>query len=225
MGNDALIAKKNKITLLENEIKMLNDKEKELNELRKEYYIEYFNTDRDDYTLLTDIPDIVLNEKHVLFDHSALNVDEIGKLICELFYEYEHRKMISMRSYRYATFIGRFDRYAETYPILVIGDEKHVIENEKNDDNIIIGFDCCSELSRYPTDEPVIFNTFYYTFSGKKSNYNHLVGYRGGLSFDYKNYEFIKELIYSLAYYQKQHDISYMSPSDTRDVYRKIYKK
>ena len=59
----------------------------------------------------------------------------------------------------------------------------------------------------------------------KASNYNHLVGYYDELDFKYHNREYIKELIYSLAYYQKQHNINQMTPSDTWNVYRKIYYK
>ena len=43
---------------------------------------------------------------------------------------------------------------------------------------------------------------------------------------NYHGYESaIRELIYSLAYYQKEHDIKFMSPQETRNVYRRIFKK
>ena len=81
----------------------------------------------------------------------------------------------------------------------------------------------------YPTNNPIIAEKLSGSFRDikKYSNYSHLVDYHDGLSFETKIYtDFIQELIYSLAYYQKKHDIKMMSPNDTWNVYRKkIYKK
>ena len=41
---------------------------------------------------------------------------------------------------------------------------------------------------------------------------------------DFSKHEFVPELIYSLAYYQRQHGIERMGVKRTRDVYKRIYK-
>lgn len=47
----------------------------------------------------------------------------------------------------------------------------------------------------------------------------------GELTFDYKNNKSIRELIYNLAYYQKQIDQVYLSEGELLKAYKKIYKR
>ena len=115
------------------------------------------------------------------------------------------------------------DRYK--YPILVIGNPDEINDMRKNSNNIVIAYDDNADLDKYPTNNPVMWDMARYTGPFTRSNYRELLGYYDDLSFDYKGYEFIKELIYSLAYYQKQNDIKQMSVNDTWNVYRKIYSK
>ena len=84
MNNINLSEKRNKIILLESEIKTLEEKKKQLAGLHMEYYNEYFNVKRDDYSLLHDLPVNTSGEKHILFDYSCLNVDTVGEIICDL---------------------------------------------------------------------------------------------------------------------------------------------
>ncbi len=224
MGN-SLMDKRNDIITLEEEIKELNRKKIALKKLKEEYYNEYFTADREDYALLTDIPNVSLNEKHVLYDYSVLNVDEIGRLICMLFEKYDKEDCVAKRIIEYDWWENKFGDYLVELPRLVIGKEDEVEYLDKKKKNIIISYNNHAYLDKYPTNNPVTWKTSKYGDHYKASNYNHLVGYRGELSFDYKQHEFIKELVYSLAYYQKQHDIPYMGANDTYEVFKKIYKK
>ena len=220
MSNESL-DKKNEILLIKEEIKKLEKKKRQLRKLEFDYYKEYFNTDREDYALLTDIPDNPTNKYHILYDYSALNVDTIGKIICELFKKYENKKIVSKRLVKTEISDNIFHDF-HRYPILVIGSSENIHELDHNEDNIVIEYDHVS-LDEYPSNHPVYEYKDDYQF--KWSNYNKLIGYYEDLKFDYNKHEFIEELIYSLAYYQKVHDIKFMSPQETWNVYRKIFKK
>ena len=174
---------------------------------------------------MTDIPNNPTTKVHALYPYSTLNIDKIGKLICKLFEMYEHKHVVAKRSYNTEWEETRFDRYAVNYPILVIGEESKIEDANDYEDNIIIEYNQYNSLKDYPTSKPVVWDIYQYSPSFKASNYDSLIGYSDDLSFDYKNYEFIKELIYSLAYYQKTHDIKYMNVKETREIFKKIYKK
>lgn len=231
MINESLNKKKKGILLIEKEIKQLEQKKKQLQKLKLDYYHEYFDTKRDDFTLLTDIPSNpnsknYVTDKHVLYDYSALNVDTIGKIICELIKKYENEDVVSKRLIEYAWWENKFGDYLVELPRLVIGKKDSVEKLDKDSQNIIIEYSDYCYLKDYPTKNPVTWKTSEYGGYYKRSNYKHLVGYYDGLDFNYpNNQEYIRELIYSLAYYQKEHDIKFMSPQETWNVYRKIYKK
>lgn len=225
MDNINLDDKKNKILLLEEEIKDLQQKKEKLEKLKSEYYHEYFDAKRDDFALLTDMPfNPYVNDKHVLYDYSVLNIDTVGKIICRLIEKYDKENCVTKRIIEYDWWESKFDNYLVKLPRLVIGKEDEVEYLYKKKDNIIIKYNEYMYLSEYPTNNPVTWKTSAFGGHYKASNYNNLVGYYDGLDFDYHNREYIRELIYSLAYYQKQRDIKQMSPSDTWNVYRKIYR-
>lgn len=230
MDSISLNDKKSKILLLEKEIKQLEQKKKQLKRLKLDYYHEYFDAKRDDFALLTDIPSNPNNrnyrtDKHVLYDYSVLNIDTVGKIICELIKKYDREDCVAKRVMEYAWWENKFGDYLVELPRLVIGKEDSVEKLDKDSQNIIIEYSDYCYLKDYPTKNPVTWKTSEYGGYYKRSNYNNLVGYYDGLDFEYHNREYIRELIYSLAYYQKQHDIKQMPPSDTWDVYRKIYYK
>ena len=225
MENDELLKIKDEIVTLKDEIKLLEQKKKQLKKLEIELYNKYFDTKRDEYAFLTDIPNNPTTKVHALYPYSTLNIDEIGKLICKLFEMYEHKHVVAKRSYNTEWEETKFDRYAVNYPILVIGEESKIADANDCEDNIIIEYNQYNSLKDYPTSRPVVWDIYQYSPSFKASNYGSLIGYSNDLSFDYKNYEFIKELIYSLAYYQKTHDIKYMNVKETREIFKKIYKK
>ena len=217
----------NKILLIKKEIDELEEKKKQLEKLQLNYYNEYFDIVRDDFALLKDIP-INPNyySKHVLYDHSVLNVDTIGKIICELIRKYDKESVVSKRIIKNDKWENAFGYYCVEVPILVIGKENTIDKMDKDAQNIIIEYDNYYDLEDYPTNNPVSWMTSEYGEPYKKSNYNRLVGYQDGLNFKYpSNQEYIRELIYSLSYYQKKHDIKIMGSKDTWYVYRKIYKK
>lgn len=230
MVENLLNDKKKKI-LLEKEVKQLEKKQEELSKLKLEYYNEYFNIKREDFALLTDIPSNpndkdYKNDKHVLYQHSVLNVDTVGKIICQLIKRYDHRDVISKRLILRTRGNNAFGTYPVEIPKLVIGQKDEVEDLYKNEHNIIINYNEYMNLNEYPTNNPVKWCTSSVGNHYKKSNYNHLIDYYDGLSFNYPgNLEYIKELIFSLAYYQREHDIKYMMPEDTWNVYKKIYKK
>lgn len=221
MNNDVLEEKKKKILLMEEEINALNEKKKKLKQLKIDYYIEYFNTKRDEYALLTDIPSNPTNEPHILHDYSGLNIDLIGRMICELFKKYENKDLVCERRFKTEIWDNAFHGFTINIPLLVIGMSNEIYELKSNENNIIIEYDEHTRFDEYPTDNPVAWSLY---SSFERSNYCKLIDKIGNLSFDYKNYEFIKELIYSLAYYQKEHDIKWMNEQDTFNVYKKIYK-
>ena len=199
--------------------KSMDDTRNELETLEKQVYNDYFNLEREEYALLTDIPDKPSSKtKNVLYDYSNLNIDEVGKMICELFDRYEHKNMAYKRESIFGYAKGDRGYYHTFIPALIIGED--VENNITNLDNIVIEYSKNSLVKDYLTKSPNIWNEEFKTF-----NYNYLIGEYVPLSFDYQNHEFIKELIYSLAYYQKQHDITYMDEEETRRVYKRIYKK
>ena len=226
MDSSSLNDKKNKILLLENEIRLLEQKKEQLRAIKAEYYHEYFETKREDYALLTDVPPILnkLND-YILWDYSVLNVDTIGKIICKLIKKYDNEDFVSKRMIKNEWWSNTFSDYPVELPILVIGREDEIEYQDKRDRNIIIEYNMYASLDKYPTNNPVLWKTSdnYDYYEG--SNYTHLIGYDNGLHFEYHNREYIKELIYSLAYYQQQHDIKQMTPTDTWNTYRKIYRK
>lgn len=222
---DNLNDKKNKILLIEEEIKALEAKKKKLKKLKTEYYNEYFKTKREDYALLTDIPDNPMEKKNLLTDYSVLNIDEIGKIICDLFKCYENKDLLSKRLYYYDRWENAFGYYPAKIPIQVIGKPENIDKYFYNEENIIINYEKLRDLKKYPTDLPVEWQIHEYGLPVEGSNYDYFIMTDGDLKFDYKNREFIKELIYSLAYYQKEHNLKMMSASDTQKVYKKIYKK
>ncbi len=230
-----LIEQRKEIILLEDEIKGLEEKKKQLERLRLEYYRDYFSTKRDDYSLLTDIPINPIHEMHVLFEYSYLNVDTIGKIICELMKRYDGINCISKRNVRCERWENKFDYYTVELPRLLIGKpediekESHIVlyqENKEveNDNIMVIKFSDVS-LKDYPTDNPTKWITSSCGDIREKSNYSPMIGYTDGLTFDHHNLEYIKELIYSLAYYQREHSKKLMTPQETVDVYKKIFKK
>ena len=223
MDNNDLIIKNNRITLLEDEIKLLEEKKKELNKLESEYYKEYFCFKREEYAWLTGIPKNVSNKENVLWSYSCLNIDEIAKMICTLFKDNIGKEYNYERTYYLLQHQNDSKGYYVNNPIMIIGENDNIKDGINNDKNIIIEYST-RLIEDSPTDNPVEW-TSRYGVKKNSSNYKYLLNYVDGLSFDYKNYEFIKELIYSLAYYQKEHNIRWMSTEDTRKIFSKIYKK
>ena len=226
MNIESLAEKKKEIRQLEKEIKALKKKRERLERLEVEYYHEYFDTPRDEFALLTDIPSNQTNKKQVLYDYSVLNIDTIGKIICKLIKKYENKDYVSRRLIRYEQWQNAFELYPVELPILVIGQEDEVKKLDKNKENIIISYDDHKLLTEYPTKTPVTWKTSRYGGYYDRSNYGNLLNYFDGLSFEHPtNQDYIDELIYSLAYYQRENGIIQMNPRDTWNVYRKIYKK
>ena len=222
--NESLNEKQKKILLLEEEIKGLEKKKKQLEKLKYSYYSEYFN--QSDNTLpLTNIPSNPTTEKHILYNYSLLNVDEVGKMICTLFKRYENKNVVAKRLQEYDRWENYFGRYPVHLPILVIGNPDEIHYQKENSNNIVIDYAHYADLKKYPTDKPVTWDLNYSSGPFERSNYKIFIDSSGDLAFDYHDYEFIKELIYSLAYYQKTRDITWMDAKDTRAAFRKIYKK
>ena len=222
MYKKSLTEKKNRIILLEEEIRKLNEKKFQLEKLKQDYYQEYFDLGRNDFSLLHDIPTNPILEKHILYDYSALNIDIIGKIICELIKKYENKTYVSRRVIHQEKWYEYYGGYDIKHPILVIGKEG---ENVENANNIIIKYNDRVSLRKYPTNDPVAWISNSNSFAIQKSNYDNLISYYDGLIFDYHNLSYIRDLLFSLAYYQKQHNIEQMSSSETWNVYQKIYQK
>lgn len=224
MGNE-LDEKRTKLILLEEKIKSLKGSREELLKARQEYYELFYNTEREDYAFLTNVPENTKGEKHPLYDYSTLNVDVIGKLICKLAQKYEGLDFASKRVDCTEQVKDKNEIYYEEYPVLVVGEKTKIHEGSENEDNIILEFDPNINVKDYPTDKPVFYVKGIHGESKIRSNYNKLINYMNGLSFDSKGHQYIEDLIFSLAYYQKSHGIDSMTSEETKDVYKKIFKR
>ena len=216
--NQKIFELKNKVEYLE---KKRNAILREINKMEEEYYYEYFdnaNTEK----WLTNIPDY---QGDILNKYSVLNVDEVARIICDLFKKENDQnyniKRIAGGEYNYSyCLIGSERRMNHRRLKEGINCDKIYINNRlfrilsNANDSILIGYDKCKiyKLCDYPTTEPI----------DSKSNYNNLL-YDNELKFNYKNYEFIKELIFSLANYQRVNDIKYMTAEETNEAYKKLY--
>jgi hypothetical protein len=239
MAEDSLNDKRSRILLLEKEINEISEeikkkkeqagkKNRQLDILKLKLYKEYFSTKREEFALLTDIPsNPEKKNRHVLFDYSCLNVDMVGKIICDLIKRYDNEDFTSKRGVQDCT--DASDTYFLPHhfekPVLVIaqGNEVNYPYKAKGDNKIIIEYSDSMILRGCPTNIPVTWKKG--MGSVELTDYAYLI-YNDGVVFSYpNNKEYIKELIYSLAYYQKEHDVKYMTPEDTWNVYQKIYKK
>ena len=213
--------KKDRILKIKDEIALLRAKEVELKKLEEEYYNDYFNLEREEYAHLTQIPHTCSINREPMRPYSILNVDLIGKMIATLFKDYENKRMIVMRNYVHEKWQNDNGEYPVMYPILII---KNTLGNDSND---VIKIDYNSNMypCEYPTDNPTTWRISPTGYEFEASNYSNLIFLTGNLTFDNKNREFIEELVYSMAYYQKQHGITYMNADKTWEVFKKIYKK
>ena len=226
MTKEELEKSKKRILTLEKEIENLSIKREELDQLREQYFEDYFRVDRGECALLTDIPKnptrITTNP---LCPYSTLNVDEIGKLICKLAHRYDGEELVSKRVDFLEKCENAFGPYYEEYPVLVVGKKEEVEDINRNENNIVIEFNPFYAVKDYPTDKPVCYIGHSNGDNKVRSNYNKLIGYYDGLTFDNKGRSYIEDLIYSLAYYQSRRGIMSMSAEETKDVYKRIFKK
>ena len=209
MYNYRFYQKEKEIESVKREIEMLEKKKEYLKMLEEEYFRICYDpvySDDKDYPLLTYLPDNPTKRKHPLYDYSILNVDSVGDIICSLLKQSDGIEVVSQRLEK------------NNKPILVIGKPDEIHQLDKNKENIIIPFDENATGSKYPCSKPVLWG------KDQRSNYRHLIKYRDGLVFEYPNDKlYIKQLIYTLAYYQKKHHITRMSPNETQKVYFKTY--
>ena len=226
MSIETLEKTKTQITTLEDELKLLRKKQKELRSLREKYYADYFDTHREEYARLTDIPKnpFSYSKPHVLYEYSALNVDSVGRMIRELIKKYENKDYVAKRLTLHSSSENAFGRYPIQVPIFVVGPEKEFHRFEDGSHNIVINYDWSEPMKEFPTNNPVTWDIHEYSDPFLGTNYNHLIDYHDGLSFNYKYKGYIEELIFSLAYYQKEHDIKQMTLTETRKVYQKIFR-
>ncbi len=220
MDNEKRLEKEKKILQLKDEVALLRAKTDELEMLAKEYTLDYFNEEREEYAYLKQIPKHYSMTRHVLAPYSGLNVDLIGYMIAILFYDYEHKEMVVERKIASEMWNSLYGtKYQVKLPYLSI---RNLADAS---DNIEIDFSDSFLLKNFPMEKPVIWMTDQNGYEHVSTNYTYLIGYNGELNFDYVKREVIKELVYSMAYYQKQHDITYMDADKTWDVFKKIYKK
>lgn len=255
MEKEIFNKQKQEIITLEEEVKKLKEakqkvkiiraKEKELFDLKVKHYNDFYNGDIPDYSIISEkAPYPYKNDypQHYLSDYSGLNVDEVGKLICELFKKYENKNMHSRRIIVEETYEPSFvssRNITEEKAYLIIG-SRYKIYNPYDeygdldeDKLIIIEYDDFMDLNKFPTNKPIktlddVHIGAYYCYCEPEefvsSNYNYLLNSRGEIIFDDKNKAFIEDLIYSLAYHQYKNGITYMSEEETKDTFKRIYK-
>ena len=250
MEKEIFDKQKQEIITLEEEVKKLKEakqkvkiiraKEKELFDLKVKHYNDFYNGDIPDYSLIhekTPFPYPRYSDKiHYLCEYSYLNVDEIGKLICELYKKYENKTMYSRRIITSEGTKGFFHNGVDEIPHLIIGSKHKVYTNpfdyygELDEDKlIVINYREDVSEKEFPTQKPVEWVIDHPDNICRKeeitsSNYNKLLNSVGNISFDYKGKAFIEDLIYSLAYHQFKNGITYMSEEETKDVFKRIYK-
>ena len=221
MSLESLKEKKEKIITLRADVDLLRQKEIELKNAELDYYKEYFNTDRELFARLTDIPEQPEYTSNGLYEYGYLCVDTVGKIIRDLIRRYEHKDVIAQRDYRYVAADDPFS-YPVREPFFIVGPKSTLILGDKSEENIILNYSKYRKLHESPTNNPVYFEK---DDSGSvilASNYNYMFGSFDGLAFETYGREYIKEIVYSIAYFQKQQGIKQLGQRDTWNVYERI---
>lgn len=207
-----------------------------------------------DYTLLNYGPNLRIcnkNGNHFLHDYSVLNIDAVVKCICDLFKEYkgidkEAIKVICQDLLVHS--IESQQRIAIYNPYCIVADKNDISKfGLKYINGMAYGlssFDRMHDMSnlgniiwiQYPTDIKSLFlypksDMFIwksidgdYTKSHIASGYSPLINAVGKIQMCNYN-TFIGELIYSLAYHQYKNGIKYMNAEETKDAFKRIYRK
>ena len=112
--NKTLKMRSDRIKTLRDEVSLLEEKKNELKELEANYYKDYFSVPREDYAHLTDLPTFE-TQNHVLRYYSRLNIEEVGKMICELLKKYENQRYVTERSFGRDYYNTGFGSYLRTW--------------------------------------------------------------------------------------------------------------
>ena len=223
MSLESIKEKKERVIALQSKVDELRKFEEDLEQAQIDYYQDYFDTRRENFARLTDIPDKPNGVSHGLYDYGFLCVDTIGKITRDLIRRYERKDVVAKRTIRYIP-SEELGEYLTEEPYFIVGEPKNIILGESCEENIIINYSENAQLYAHPTNYPVYFDD--YGVMMPRSNYNYMFGDYDGLAFDAKGREYVKEIVYSIAYYQKQHNIRQLGQRDTWNVYERIiYKK
>lgn len=205
---------------------------KDLADIKYKYYIDYFNLHRREHSLLEDIPPYEyfkskLNAVHPLSEYSKLNVVLLGEFIAELFKKYEQK---DVESYiRFKNHKINENKSVDVPNIIIGKNPKEISCNHfNNEDNIIIPLSANYEIFRKDgyIDGYVRYSAYDQSdsivcFSPKRQ----LMGYNEELyNLDYKGHTFIRDLIYTLAYYQKEMGVKDVDDEYLRNAFKRIYK-
>lgn len=206
-----------------------------------ENYLDYFKKHREDYSLLKDIPPYEYFKeskqivKHPLSNYSLLNIVLIGNFIAELFKKYENKEV---ESYIYVE-NKNSERIKHHYTLEKVEEKPYVIiGNISNDrfynplqdeENIIIPFE--DGYRRLNFEGYIRGNTLYFNYASVDEVASYyspkrylILGNEELEKIDYKKYEFIRDLIYSLIYYKKENGIIDVDDEHLRGAYKKIFK-
>ena len=203
---------------------------KKLQDLKRNYFYTYFGVKREPNAWLTNIPNpkdyiSVMPFWHPLYTYSFLNVEAVASMICLLFKDYENKEMVSKRiikeeiHYENRSKINPKISYCDYTPEVIIGEVKNIYDDH-NKDNIVI-----RNGDRHTCLEKPYEGDYSQLFLNEKPYYWYMLGFSGELSFNDKGHQFIRELIYSLAYYQMVNDKHLTSSKETMKAFEKIYAK
>ena len=209
-------------TSLEKQIEKIENGKNNLEKLNNQYYCDFFDKERKIYTKLTNIPyyKVIDGKTNPIRKYSLFNLEELGDIFVD-FIKYKYRckakskiEVIKKEEYkRDDNYYYHFSPYDCEYPYLIINSSKININVPFTDfvsSNLEKSIKCCN-------DDKFL----YYSY------YNKLLrsGYSSEFTFNYQNNESIRELIYNLAYYQKQINETQLPEGQLLKAYKKIYKR
>ena len=222
--------RKKEINKIESYIKKAKNYEEQLITLKINYFNDFFTKERPLYEKLTDIPSSsYLNEDiNLMAQYSIFNLEEFGKILVDYIANSFHSKakskikiittkeLMPARKLETEDYDYQFYWYNQKTP--------HLFIQSSN-----ISFDIPFNLANQYGEKTIkclhndLTKEYYYY-----GYYNQLINYYSKyqeISFNYQNNQLIRELIYNLAYYQKQTNETYLSEGKLLKAYKKIYKR
>ena len=225
INNQVIDLKQNQkeIKRMETYIKKAKNYEEQLKTLKPKYFNDFFTKERPLYEKLTDIPSAsYLNEDiNLMYQYSIFNLEDLQEIMVDYIENNFHSKaqsevkIVTTRQSGIEDY--EFYWYNQEIPHLFVYSSKINIDIPFNRTHPSY----CKKIIKCLHND-LTKEYYYYGY------YSQLINYYSKykeLPFDYQNNELIRELIYNLAYYQKQINETYLSEGQLLKAYKKIYKR
>lgn len=222
---------KKEIKRMEAYIKRANKYEQQLETLKPKYFNDYFNLQRPLYEELKDIPsaNYLNGEDNLMSKYSAFNLEDLGEIMVDYI-----EKEFSSKAKSEIKIVSTKERGVEDYQFYWYNQQTPHLFVYSTDIFMDIPMDVNNRgIENLNSNETIkclnndwLDEYYYYTYYCQLINcYSKYYNEYGELTFDYKNNKSIRELIYNLAYYQKQIDQIYLPEGELLKAYKKIYKR